>query len=988
MFQNEWFLDLDIKFQYTGFAPVYRRGDTSVLKMRLHDNTQLFDLATATEAMITIVMPSGLRLDSSATFESDDIGKLIVFKFEPLHMLEIGTYNILLTVSDGQGKVSPQPFKVRFFDSLSSANQSLIQMIQDLQAQLANLENMLAETVKVAEKGEPNGVATLDGTGRIPENQLPIYLIEHLNEEVFSNRGAHGFRVNQFGLGMYRTPNDKWEYLGYSDVPLLSLKLNTTVKDGIVTLIYTGEDTASVQKWLYGSKDRADFDNAGNHITGLSFNVTQEGTYTIYYEDSIGNSYLHRFMVTDAQLAEPKVDIEISGGNVTIKPERPLEIMKWDTDTRDVAYFQDNGILIVDNKFKITVAGTYTIYYKTKGGKEYVKVFIATQDDITPNIVITLKETATNEIEVSITSKNTIVRKKWDIGSHDISYFTNNGKVLANNIIPYTSSGFYTVYAEDNSGYKTIEIIEVVYKDIEPPVIQLTPSTTTFTNQNIIITINVQDSSSIDVIKWASGDRTAEYFETGGVEVANNSVEVDTNGIYTAYARDSSGNTAVKTIAINIIDKVMPTATASQIVSGNKSTITVNAQDDFSGIKSITNPDMSVVNTSTSVFVAYSNTTYNFKIEDKAGNIYILPVVVNQLDVTPPILNLSSTPSSWTSGNATVTATATDSSGIKITKWATGSVSSAFFATGGVVFTNTFNVSANGIYTVYAEDNSGNGVIQTITISVIDKTAPTLNITRSSTASQVTFNVSCTDGQSGVNRIVKPDGTIAYSTNTVYTVSDNGNYTFEAYDNVNNKATKTENVNTLPITTKLSSMARGSEVTFAGNTWVLTDPVTNTLWAKNSLGNIKYDNQLNTYIFNLSSSDNIGYYLNTTYYGSLTTQQQNMITTSVWNNGFENDEASYSISAKIGLITNSQWKNWSSYWNSSGGFLDAPSVLAWTMTPVTYTGSDTGVYAIPKQGDGWNLRPATTNSTTVGVLPMIRLISTTRVAQDGQIILS
>jgi len=394
MFQNEWFLDLDIKFPYTGFAPVYRRGDTSVLKMRLHDNTQLFDLTTATEAKITIVMPSSLTVDSFGVFEEDDIGRLVVFKFEPLHMLEIGTYNILLTVSDGQGKVSPQPFKVRFFDSLTSANQSLIQMIQDLQAQINALDKSLMNAILNSEKGVPNGVASLDDAGKLPNSQLPLTVADHINKKVFIE-GVHGFRVTDAGIGMYED-NGVWKNLGYSDATISLLVLKTTISNGIVTMTYSGVGTATLQKWLIGDKTKADFQTAGQIIDGLTFNITKTGVHTIYYEDDSGNLYLHKFDAQESQLGDPTIDIVISdsGKDITVNPSRPLAIMKWDSGARDVLHFQANGKEISNNQFTVPEFGTYTVYYKTLDNREYVKVFEAIVET-TPEEIQTLPSGAT-----------------------------------------------------------------------------------------------------------------------------------------------------------------------------------------------------------------------------------------------------------------------------------------------------------------------------------------------------------------------------------------------------------------------------------------------------------------------------------------------------------------------------------------------------------------------------------------------------------------
>ena len=76
----------------------------------------------------------------------------------------------------------------------------------------------------------------------------------------------------------------------------------------------------------------------------------------------------------------------------------------------------------------------------------------------------------------------------------------------------------------------------------------------------------------------------------------------------------------------------------------------------------------------------------------------------------------------------TINVTATDAVGtVAVKKYASGSQNVAYFASNGTTFTgNSFDVTSNGTYTVYAADNSGNGSVKTITIDKIDNTAPAI----------------------------------------------------------------------------------------------------------------------------------------------------------------------------------------------------------------------------------------------------------------------
>lgn len=86
-------------------------------------------------------------------------------------------------------------------------------------------------------------------------------------------------------------------------------------------------------------------------------------------------------------------------------------------------------------------------------------------------------------------------------------------------------------------------------------------------------------------------------------------------------------------------------------------------------------------------------------------------------DLTPP--SITATPGAPSNGTVAVAVAATDASGVAEIKWAAGDRDIAYFATAGTVITNSFSVTENGDYTVYARDTAGNEVVSKITVSGI-----------------------------------------------------------------------------------------------------------------------------------------------------------------------------------------------------------------------------------------------------------------------------
>ena len=199
-------------------------------------------------------------------------------------------------------------------------------------------------------------------------------------------------------------------------------------------------------------------------------------------------------------------------------------------------------------------------------------------------------------------------------------------------------------------------------------------------------------------------------------------------------------------------------------------------------------------NTAFSIPNNISNGQHFFQVwaADNCGNMSV-PVTVYfniNKDVTAPTGTHSINPTNWTNGNVTITLNTTDDmSGVKRIKKPDGNyVSSA---------STTYTVASNGTYTFVLEDNVGNTRNYNVTISNIDKTAPTGSLNHSPTNwvnTDVKIHWNVADANSGVKQIKLPDGTIKTTATGDYTVSQNGTYTFVVYDVAGNTLTLQEKV--------------------------------------------------------------------------------------------------------------------------------------------------------------------------------------------------
>ena len=350
----------------------------------------------------------------------------------------------------------------------------------------------------------------------------------------------------------------------------------------------------------------------------------------------------------------------------------------------------------------------------------------------------------------------------------------------------------YVRYKDVNGQTGKIRSITITNIDKALPEIkQINPSKTEQTNENVEITIVMQDNLSgingymisqngnLDVNSngWETIDRTTEEI--------SRKVEVRENGLYYIYVKDVAGNIKKESININNIDKVAPTVVIEPnggeyvLPTGGekatlKATVTVNDIGE-SGIK--TDSLMYVWSTSESApTTGYENfgsgaeltfedatkgTWYLYvKAQDNAGNITSPDPIKSQAFVVNDEVSdankitLTSDITGWTNGNVTV----------KITYGANLKYNQ-IAGIGGLTTPNATEIVVEKNATVYAEatDAAGNKVTASIDIGNIDKLIPqeiTIDPNGKINTKEVEVNVQALDveanaeyGMSGIDEI-------------------------------------------------------------------------------------------------------------------------------------------------------------------------------------------------------------------------------------------
>jgi hypothetical protein len=333
--------------------------------------------------------------------------------------------------------------------------------------------------------------------------------------------------------------------------------------------------------------------------------------------------------------------------------------------------------------------------------------------------------------------------------------------------------------------------------------------------------VNVNETPQISINQQGTTDIMNQNMEVGADRrtwTFKYTVYTDNGGTYKdgvatvnlSSVHDVAGNTAATPTGNTFtIDTIAPTVTigasSSTITKSGPITYTVN----YSGADKVTlnSSDVILVKTGTADgtvtasgtgntrTVAISNITGDGTLgiriaagtaSDSAGNSASAPLDSTTFGVrnSPPTITLIPSSTNWTNANVTITVAASAvGSGnlVEEKRWLAGTKTLAEFtaSVSTVLGGNTFSVSSNGDYTVYAKDIVGNESVRTINIGNIDKVAPIIaigNYITAPTNQNITVAATTNEGTLNVGS---------------YTFTSNGNFDYVATDEAGNVTTRT-----------------------------------------------------------------------------------------------------------------------------------------------------------------------------------------------------
>lgn len=732
------------------------------------------------------------------------------------------------------------------------------------------------------------------------------------NGNIFTGRTFNVTTVGMYTL-YYKLDNDR-EYVQTFNVKEEDLMPKfippiIAIVRGVVTLKYESSMNVTLKKWDYGNKEISYFETGGEVISNNTFTVTQTGIHTLYSVLDDEYKYKTIFNVDFDNLPQPDKPpiITVSNGIVFIQhdPKTQVKTQKYDFGERDIEYFKNGGATFVGGAFKVDSIGKWTYWYKNIYDEEYVYIIDVKGSDLP--FYKPIIEVYDGVMSVTFISPKPPTVSKFDVGIKDKDYFTNDGIVLVNNTHPINSAGKYTLYWKEVDGRDFIEVFDVLPQALEKhkdPIINVE-------DYDVDVTWDAVVKPLTKDKKWEYGVKDLLYFKTKGNSAKDDSFVVDKAGQHTYYYIYRTRGYLQEFfvwIPPEITKKYGTVKVNNNVDLAND--IAIQKWD--SGSRNIewfqTNGN-NIVDGKFNVSAIGEYSIYT-KLNSGEEFVTILEIYSPDLEIPKPSINISESVAtiSW---HSTVTPT--------LQKWDKDSKDIAWFKdNGNIINDNKFSVNDAGIHTLYyVLDNEYEFVMEfnvledqlsppyrpkvNVKDNVLMLTYPEGKIVSESRYQYGEKVLSdFIDGKPlGIgnpthkNRIFIDQNRNSSFITIYYKYNDGFEEVFK-YNLTNSDLFKDKNQ------VQLSTLVNGETFKFANGNYMVLDSSSGLVAQLDLEEERAFDTSKNDK-FNTTRTSNVGYYLNNTYYNSLSQDAKNSIIT----HGFDisKDPAKPEIiNANIGLM--------------------------------------------------------------------------------------
>lgn len=579
-------------------------------------------------------------------------------------------------------------------------------------------------------------------------------------------------------------------------VPKISISADVaspTNKD--VTLKITGSDAESGLNAKPYSWDGTTWTDVATK------SVSTNGVYKGYVRDAVGNISSTTISVANIDKVAPTISGYSYSTETPCNTSVVVTVSATDTGLglAASAYSFNGGAYGTSNKFTVTANGTYTVAVKDKAGNITNGSFKVSNLDFEAPVISSVVPSTTSETNKDVTLKINATDNVGGLGLSDKAYrLQGYGDWQTSNVVTITCNGTYTVEVRDSAGNIASKSIEITNIDKEPPTASHVLDITSPTNTDVVATLTILDNKGIKKVVTPDG--------TVVTQVSFQSITDYTfskNGSYTFEIWDTADNKTTHTVDISNIDKDKPVIDSIERSTTKECNtyvdITVTAHDVGLGLEAkafkFTGGDWQSANT----LRVSSNGVYSVSVRDVAGNITTQEFSVLNLDFDKPVIKaMALSTTSQTNKDLTLTVTAEDV-GLGLAK-------SAYRINGGAwQESNVFTITENGTYTIEVIDKAGNIQMGTKEVTNIDKVAPTLSASVSTTDptnNDVVVTLKASDNVE-ISKVLDANGEsislTKVSNEYTGTISEsaNGTFVYKAVDTAGNEKTctvKIENI--------------------------------------------------------------------------------------------------------------------------------------------------------------------------------------------------
>ncbi len=459
-----------------------------------------------------------------------------------------------------------------------------------------------------------------------------------------------------------------------------------------------------------------------------SYSVTgiPAGDYTITATDAAGNTASQQVTVTEKQQAPtvtvPSNTVSSADGQtatttITVDPHgssvsavEPKESGARVTRTAENQY-----------QFTATANGSYTVEVTTADNLSASVALQVTgiEEKTNEPPVIQLGEQQLNAAMTEVTIPVTV--SDPDGSAADVKLTASGGSLTGEGgsyTFTATANGSYTFTAADKDGNQATAnaYVEKIIGNIAPAIRAGQPQVSAGT-ATAAITADPNGGAAITSVTGSEGCTVAPQGD--GSYLLTTSV----NGTYTVTATNALGKTAQTTVTVSGIDNTPPVIGEPAVsYSEDRKTATVSLSvTDEGGVASVTFAGIEMSASGGSYQASVSqNGSYTVVAVDQAGNQQSRTVQVSGIDLTPPSIQVMSANNTWQKSQ-TVTFSVTDeNSGVSTVQVTKDGAPVAYTESSGYQFI----ASANGTYVIAATDKAGNQSTQSVTITMVDATAP------------------------------------------------------------------------------------------------------------------------------------------------------------------------------------------------------------------------------------------------------------------------